>query len=108
MDKDGSGQLDYQELLDAMKKTGIQVNEQEYYNFFKNLQTDKDERNPNKMKINYTEFLSAAVNLKTYLNKEKLWSLFKYFDVNNKGFITIEEIREVIAREGRKLPDEDL
>ena len=58
--------------------------------------------------MNYTEFISAAINLKTYLNKEKLWGLFKYFDVNNLGYITAADIKEIVAREGRKMLDEDV
>ena len=38
------------------------------------------EKDANKLVMNYSEFLQAAVNLKKYLNEEILWSLFRYFD----------------------------
>ena len=31
MDQDGSGELDYQEMMQAMQKCGIEVDEKEYY-----------------------------------------------------------------------------
>ena len=55
--------------------------------------------------LNYSEFLGAAINLKQYLNEEKLWSLFRYFDFNDQGYFTVTDIKTVIARAGRKLSD---
>lgn len=37
-----------------------------------------------------------------YLDKEKLWHLFRYFDIENKNYITIEDIKIVLEREGRE------
>jgi len=37
-----------------------------------------------------------------YLNKERLWSLFRYFDVDNKNYITFEDIKIVLNKAGRK------
>lgn len=42
------------------------------------------------------------------LDEEKMWNLFKYFDVNNVGFITKEDLKEATAREGRRLKPQDL
>ena len=33
----------------------------------------------------------------------KLWSLFKYFDVNGTNYITRDDIQEAFARLGRQL-----
>lgn len=54
------------------------------------------------MKIRYTEFLAATIDQKLYLDKEKLWHLFRYFDIENKNYITIEDIKVVLEREGRE------
>lgn len=43
------------------------------------------------------------MNCKSFLNKERLWNLFKYFDSDNKNFITIEDVRKAFEREGRQL-----
>lgn len=42
------------------------------------------------------------------MNDEKIWNLFKYFDINNTGFITKENLKEVISREGRRMKNEEL
>jgi hypothetical protein len=34
--------------------------------------------------------------------------LFRYFDPENEGFITMEKLKKLTAREGRKLKEEDL
>ena len=43
------------------------------------------------------------IDWKSNLNEEKMWNLFKYFDVNNTGYITVENLKEVTAREGRRM-----
>ena len=72
------------------------------------LAEDSGETDPTKMVMNYSEFIGAAINLRKYLNEEKLWSLFRYFDHTEQGYFTIENIRSAIAREGRKLPESEL
>lgn len=67
-----------------------------------------NERNLNRIHINYTEFIGAVIDWKSNLNEEKMWNLFKYFDVNNTGFITKENLKEVMSREGRRMKNEDL
>lgn len=54
------------------------------------------------------EFITATLDKKLYMNKEKLWGAFKYFDVDNTGFITLKNLREATARGGKKIGDEVL
>ena len=60
------------------------------------------------VQIQYSEFLSALVNSKQYLNKERLWNLFKYFDVADKNYINKEDVHKAFAREGRELSNKKL
>ena len=39
-------------------------------------------------KINYSEFLTATVEVKQFMTDEKLFIMFKHFDVEDKGFVT--------------------
>ena len=39
-------------------------------------------------KINYSEFLAATVSLKQFMTEEKLWMMFKHFDVDDNNFIS--------------------
>lgn len=66
------------------------------------------ERNFKKLHLNYTEFIGAVIDWRSNLNEEKMWNLFKYFDVNNTGFITVENLKEVTAREGRRLKKDEM
>ena len=43
--------------------------------------------------IDYSEFLSACVDYKTHLSKQNLKSVFKYFDTDGSGTITLNELR---------------
>ena len=47
--------------------------------------------------IDYHEFLIAATNRKKYLEKENLHKIFKDFDKDGNGSISISEIRTVLG-----------
>eukprot|EP01016_Furgasonia_blochmanni_P010764 TRINITY_DN14627_c0_g1_i2.p1 TRINITY_DN14627_c0_g1~~TRINITY_DN14627_c0_g1_i2.p1 ORF type:complete len:466 (-),score=141.60 TRINITY_DN14627_c0_g1_i2:192-1589(-) len=102
MDKDNSGIISLDELRRAMQETGCAATEEEIQKMLKTIHVD------NQMGINYTEFLTATLDRKLYLTKEKLWTAFKYFDVDNSNFITVKNLREAMARAGRKLNDNEL
>jgi Ca2+-binding EF-hand superfamily protein len=42
--------------------------------------------------INYSEFLSATISVKSILTYEKLHAIFKQFDTDAKGKITADNI----------------
>jgi len=39
-----------------------------------------------------------------FFTKERLWTIFKHFDVDNTNMITVDNLREAMARNGRKVP----
>ncbi len=47
------------------------------------------------LKFSFTNFLAATIDLKKVLSKEKLWSLFQYFDTGNHGYITMDDLKEI-------------
>ena len=59
-------------------------------------------------KINYTEFLAATVSVQQVLTNEKLYALFKHFDIDDSEYITPENIREAFAVNGREITDAQL
>ena len=101
-DKDASGEITLNELSQTMKELGFKDSEEEIVNLAKRIRISDSET------IKYSEFLAAAMDSKNYLKQEKLWLGFKYFDIENTGYITLENIREVLAREGRKMTDEEI
>lgn len=55
--------------------------------------------------IDYSEFVVAAMNEKSILSNEKLQSAFKMFDKDNSGFISSDEIKEILGF-GKTLSEE--
>jgi hypothetical protein len=43
-----------------------------------------------------------------FYTKERLWTIFKHFDVDNTNMITVDNLREAMARNGRKVPQKEL
>ena len=58
--------------------------------------------------INYTEFLSATLDLRTALNNERLWQAFKHFDTSGDGKISKEDLSQAFRREGRVLEEGEI
>lgn len=43
--------------------------------------------------INYSEFLAATISLPSFLTEERIWVLFKQFDISDSNQITKEDIK---------------
>jgi calcium-dependent protein kinase len=56
--------------------------------------------------ISYSEWLTASVDTKSLLTKEKLENAFNIFDKDGGGTITIEEIKNVLVGEKNKDVDD--
>ncbi len=69
---------------------------QEYVQLVKNL--DKDGNG----KIDYTEFITGAIDKATLLNVENLTAAFKLIDKDNSGDISIQELKEAFDSHGEK------
>lgn len=55
--------------------------------------------------IDYSEFVVASMNEKNLLTNEKLQSAFKMFDKDGSGFISKDEIKEILGF-GKTLSEE--
>jgi calcium-dependent protein kinase len=51
--------------------------------------------------INYSEFLAATVHSKLLINEEHLWTVFNKFDTDNTGFISDQNLVEVMEKVGK-------
>ena len=58
---------------------------------FNNLDIDKDNY------VSYEEFVRASVDMKVFLKEDILKFVFQYFDKNNTGEITANEISEIFS-----------
>lgn len=59
-------------------------------------------------KINYTEFIVATIDVRKTLTDAKIKALFSTFDIENSGYITPENLREVFARIDKPISQKDL
>lgn len=59
-------------------------------------------------KINYSEFISATINVQDFLTQERLEALFNTFDVDNSGGITRANLKLAFSKFGREVGEDDL
>lgn len=95
IDSDHSGVINIDELHNAFKQANIKISEEEIKNIISNSE-EKD-------KLDYTEFIVASLNQKKLVDKEKLTSAFKYFDVDDSGFIDASDVKKALLRSGKKI-----
>ena len=86
IDKDNSGEIEYEEIPNIFHDLGIQASEDELKSIFRSLDFHCDG------KVNYSEFLAGTLSSLKMYKDDKLLSAFKYFDVNDEGHITYDSI----------------
>ena len=87
LDKDGSGQLDKEELIEGYRMIyGDNYNESEI-DALLNMADENDDG-----VISYSEWLMTAMNRQKILTHEKLEAAFQGFDVDKSNSVSIEEI----------------
>jgi calcium-dependent protein kinase len=59
-------------------------------------------------KISYTEFLFAALERKKLLDEHRVSTVFKFFDVDNSGYITASDLTKAMIRAGYSKNSKDL
>jgi len=90
IDEDDDCKINQKELLEGLKiKYNTVVKQQDVEQIFQNLDIN------NNGYIDYEEFVSAAVNKKKFMNKNVLMLAFKFFDKNDSGEITFDEIEKM-------------
>jgi calcium-dependent protein kinase len=92
LDKDHSGFISAAELEEGLLRAGINLEGEELQELL-----HKDDH---KGKLNYSEFLAMAIDRKFLEDKNSLWLAFKYFDSENHGFITKENLSQALERAG--------
>ena len=100
IDKNGDGKLSKEEILEGYDLFfGKNKDKVDIEKMFDAVDIDKSGF------IDYSEFVVATMNEKNLLSNEKLQSAFKMFDKDNSGFISSEEIKEILGF-GKTLSEE--
>jgi len=94
MDANGDGMLSVQELTEGMKKSGLKDIPADLKQLIKEIDSDQSGQ------IDYTEFLSAALDKKHYIQRDVCWSAFCKFDRNGDGKLSKGELKLVLESEG--------
>lgn len=101
IDTGKTGMITLQELMTVMNQNGFNQSEEEVKKIMKRINGEDDGQNSNQPIINYSDFLAATLDVKKYFNEQKLWNIFKYFDVSNNDYITVDDLKEIMKRTGR-------
>jgi len=103
IDYDHTGKINIDELDKAFKQCNINVSQEE----LKKIIAYSDDHGTGK--IEYTDFIVASINQKKFIDKERLITAFKYFDVDDSGYIDASDVKKALLRSGKNIiHDEDV
>ncbi|KAM6561002.1 calcium-dependent protein kinase 29 [Cannabis sativa] len=94
MDTDGSGTITLEELKTGLSRLGSKLSESEIQQLMEAADVDQNGA------IDYIEFITATMHRHRLDRDENLRKAFKYFDKDESGYITREEIRQAMTQYG--------
>lgn len=102
-DKDGNGEIDKNELGTVLRGLGQNPTNAELEDMIKDADLTGDSL------INFNEFIIQMIKKERHTvdPNEELIEAFKVFDKDGNGFITAEELRNVMKNLGEQMSDED-
>jgi len=90
LDANGDGLLTLKELRDALGQSGLLKTNSDLQSIMDGVDADGSGV------IDYTEFLAATLDTRSYLSEDICWTAFSVFDLDGDGKITQEELRQVL------------
>jgi len=94
MDSDNSGTITLEELKHGLSKQGTKLTESEVKQLMEAADADGNGT------IDYEEFITATMHLNRMDKEDHLYTAFTYFDKDNSGYITIEELEHALREYG--------
>ena len=102
-DTDGSGSIDPKELRTAMQSLGFEAKNQTIYQMITGLDKNKSGN------IDFEEFLDMmTARMSDKDTREDINKVFRLFDDDTSGSITIRNLRRVARELGETMTDEEL
>ncbi|XP_021289318.1 calcium-dependent protein kinase 3-like [Herrania umbratica] len=92
MDTDNSGTITYEELKAGLPKLGTKLSESEVRQLMEAADVDGNGT------IDYIEFITATMHMNRMEREEHLYTAFQYFDKDNSGYITMEELEQALRK----------
>ncbi|KVH98777.1 Calcium-binding EF-hand [Cynara cardunculus var. scolymus] len=102
IDTDNSGTITFQELKQGLKRVGSNVMESEIMELMNAVQPSSFSKcemqtiadTDNNGTIDYGEFLAATLHLNKTQREENMLAAFSFFDKDNSGYITYDELQQ--------------
>jgi len=97
IDADGTGLINADELKIAIKESNLKIPDSDIEKIISEVDYFGNK------KINYTEFLVATLDVKSFIDDNKLQAMFNQFDTNGSGVITKENIVTAMNKIGHSI-----
>jgi calcium-dependent protein kinase len=91
LDQNGDGLLTHKELKDGLRKAGLQDVPADLQQILDSVDADGSGT------IDYTEFLAATLDRRSYLREDVCWTAFSVFDLAGDGKISLQELKKVLG-----------
>jgi len=91
LDKDNSGTLTYDEIVEGMRAMGWEEFPPDLEEVFNEVDSDRSGQ------IDYTEFIAATIDKTKYLSEDVCWAAFRVFDLDGDGKISPLELKKALG-----------
>jgi len=92
LDENSDGFLTHEELKSGLEKAGLKKTktDTDLQMIVEGMDVDGSGR------IDYTEFIAAALDKRSYLSEQACWTAFKVFDIDGDGRLSLAELNRVL------------
>ena len=89
--------IDINELTDVLTDKGIKIDVNQLNDIISEIDYYGNKQ------INYSDFLSATINIRVFMTEQKMQAIFNQFDTDDTGYITNENIFFAMQKLGQNM-----